>query len=108
MMNANKFLMNAAAIILMSVVASVAWADLGAGSQSKVHGAQAKKWSSSSGTGDGYSNPVDQKRVVNIGSKKNGGCSNVNIGSVIGKRKPGEKAPKEIVVTTKEVINICK
>lgn len=107
-MNANKFLVNAAAIILMSVTLNTAWADLSAASQTKVHGAQAKKWSSSSGTADAYNNPVDQKRVVNIGSKKNGGCSNVNIGSVVGKRKPGEKAPKEIVVTTKEVINICK
>lgn len=107
-MNANKFLVNAAAIILMSVAANTAWADLSAAGQTKVHGAQAKKWSSSSGTADAYNNPVDQKRVVNIGSKKNGGCSNVNIGSVVGKRKPGEKAPKEIVVTTKEVINICK
>lgn len=107
-MNANKFLMNTAAIVLMSVTANTVWADLSAGSQNKVHGAQAKKWSNSSGSGDGYNNPVDQKRVVNIGSKKNGGCSNVNIGSVVGKRKPGEKAPKEIIVTTKEVINICK
>jgi hypothetical protein len=103
--NASKLLVNAAAIILMSVAANATWADLNASSQTKVHGAQAKKWSSSSGTNDAYNNPVDQKKVVNIG---NGGCSNVNIGSVVGKRKPGEKAPKEIVVTTKEVINICK
>ena len=107
-MNVNKFLMNTAAIALLSVAANTAWADLGAASQSKVNSAQAKKWSASSGTSDAYNKPVDQKRVVNIGSKKNGGCSNVNIGSVVGKRKPGEKAPKEIVVTTKEVINICK
>lgn len=107
-MNANKFLMNTAVIALLSVMANTAWADLNATSQNKVNSAQAKKWSTSSGTGDAYNNPVDQKRVVNIGSKKNGGCSNVNIGSVVGKRKPGEKVPKEIVVTTKEVINICK
>lgn len=107
-MNANKLLMNAAAIILMSAVANTGWAQLSAGAQTKISGAQAKKWSASDGSGDGYTKPVDQKRVVNIGSKKNGGCSNVNIGSVVGKQKPGEKAPKEIVVTTKEVINICK
>lgn len=107
-MNANKLLINAVAMILLSVTANAVRAELDAEGQTKVHGAQAKKWSSSKGTADAYNNPVDQKKVVNIGSKKNGGCSNVNIGSVVGKRKPGENAPKEIVVTTKEVINICK
>lgn len=104
-MNANKFLVSAAAVMLVSAAANVAWAvdNLEASGQTKVNKALAKKWSTSSGSGDGYNNPVDQKRVVNIGSKKSG-CSNVNIGTV----KPGQKAPKEIVVTTKEVINICK
>lgn len=97
-----------AAIVLMSAAASPVWAQLSAEAQTKVQGAQAKKWSASEGKDDGYTKPVDQKRVVNIGDRKKGGCSDVNIGSVVGKRKPGEKAPKEIVVTTKEVINICK
>ena len=100
--------MGMAAIALMSVAASTAWAQMNASSQNKVNGALAKKWSESKGTDDAYNKPVDQKKVVNIGSKKNGGCSDVNIGSVVGKRKPGEKAPKEIVVTAKDVINICK
>ena len=107
-MNANKFLLKVAAMVALCAAANSVWAELDASAQTKVSGAQAKNWSASKGSGDGYNNPVDQKRVVNIGSKKNGGCSNVNIGSVVGKQKPGEKAPKNIVVTTKEVINICK
>lgn len=105
-MNANKFLVNMAAAVLMGAAANTAWADLDAGAQTKVQGAMAKKWSASKDSKGG--NPAEKNKVVNIGSKKNGGCSNVNIGSVVGKRKPGEQAPKEIVVTTKEVINICK
>ena len=107
-MHANKFLMNMAAVVLMSVAVNTAWAQMSAGSQNKVNSALAKKWSDSKGTDDAYNKPVDQKKIVNIGKKKNGGCSDVNIGSVVGKRKPGEKAPKEIVVTAKDVINICK
>ena len=72
------------------------------------NGALAKKWSDSKGTNDAYNNPVNAKKIVNIGDKKNGGCSDVNIGTVNTKRKAGEKAPKEIVVTAKDVINICK
>jgi hypothetical protein len=41
---------------------------------------------------------------VNIGSKRGGGCNDVNVGTA----KAGQKAPKDIVVTTKNVINICK
>lgn len=104
-MNANKSLLNAVAAFLMSVTATSGWAvdNLEASGQTKVNKALAKKWSTSDKSGDAYNNPVNQKRVVNVGSKKSG-CSNVNIGTV----KPGEKAPKEIVVTTKEVINVCK
>lgn len=108
MMNANKSLVNAVAVVLMSAAANTGWAvdNLEASSQTKVNGALAKKWSNTKGAGDGYNNPVDQKRVVNIGSRKSG-CSNVNIGTVK-PTKPGEKAPKEIIVTTKDVINVCK
>lgn len=104
-MSANKLWVNVAVVMLMSVAASTVWAveGLEASGQTKVHGALAKKWSKAEGSKDGYNNPVDEKRVVNIGSRKSG-CSNVNIGTV----KPGQKAPKEIVVTTKEVINVCK
>lgn len=74
---------------------------LGASSQSRVDKAKAKAWSAGAMKG-GYQAQND-KTLVNIGSKKAGTC-NVNVGTV----KPGEKAPKEIIVTAKEVINICK
>ncbi len=70
-------------------------------SGSKVSNAMAKKWSSADTSKDGYA-VQEQKSFVNIGSRRAGNC-NVNIGTV----QKGEKAPKEIVVTTKEVINIC-
>ena len=75
---------------------------LNASSQTKVNKAKAKGWSSQDVKKDGYQ-IQNEKTLVNIGSKRGGTCS-VNVGTA----KPGEKAPKEIVVTTKEVINICK
>lgn len=75
---------------------------LDASGNSKVNNAMAKKWSKTETSGDGYKSQQD-KRVVNIGSKRSNDC-NVNVGTV----QPGQKAPKEIVVTTKEVINVCK
>lgn len=75
---------------------------LGASSQTKVNNAKAKGWSAQDTKKDGYTQR-NEKTLVNIGSKRAGNCS-VNVGTA----KPGEKAPKEIVVTTKEVINICK
>lgn len=75
---------------------------LDAHGQSKVSGAVAKKWSQSDSSKSGYQ--VQQgNTVTNIGSKKNGNCG-VNVGTV----QPGQKVPKEVVVTTKEVINVCK
>jgi len=73
---------------------------LNADSQTKVNNAKAKAWSS----GTIKTDPNLQKSRVNIGSKRNGGCSDVNVGTA----QAGQKAPKDIVVTTKEVINICK
>lgn len=70
--------------------------------QSKVNKAMARKWSQSDQSKDGYSNQLN-KSVVNIGSKKSGDC-NLNVGTV----QSGQKAPKEIIVTTKEIINVCK
>lgn len=75
---------------------------LNSSSQTKVNKAKAKSWSMQDTKKDGYQ-VQNEKTLVNIGSKKAGTCS-VNVGTA----KPGEKAPKEIVVTTKEVINICK
>jgi len=107
-MNANKFWFKVAACVSASLITGSALAVQGvdASGNSKINNAMAKKWTSSDrdpNAKDGYNNPVNQKRVVNFGSKKSGDCS-VNVGTV----QPGQKAPKEIVVTTKEVINVCK
>lgn len=75
---------------------------LNSSSQTKVNKAKAQAWMHQDQKKDGYQRQ-NEKTLVNIGSKKGGDC-NVNVGTA----KPGEKAPKEIVVTTKEVINICK
>ncbi len=104
-MNANKGLVVMGFGILLGFGGTSALATQGvdASGNSKINNAMAKKWKDSSGSGDAYNNPTDQKRMVNIGNRKSGNCT-VNVGTA----RPGEKAPKEIVVTTKEVINVCK
>ena len=95
---------------LLNLTSGMTWASQGvdASGNSKIDNAMAKKWKESKPGGSGYDSTVDQKRIVHFGSKKSGDCS-LNVGTVqAGKRKPGEKAPKEIVVNTKEVINVCK
>lgn len=107
-MNANKFWLQVIACVSAGFITGSALAveGVGASGNAKINNAMAKKWTASDrdpSAKDGYNNPVNQKRVVNFGSKKSGDCS-VNVGTV----QPGQKAPKEIVVTTKEVINVCK
>lgn len=104
-MNANKILFQVAVSISLTSFAGLAFAvdGLGASGNRKVQGAMAKNWANKPGDSQQYGNTVNQRQVVNIGNKKTG-CSNVNIGTA----QPGQKAPKEIVVTTKEVINVCK
>lgn len=75
---------------------------LDASGNRKVNNALAKKWSKSDTSGDGYT-AQQGKRVVNVGNRRSNDCT-VNVGTV----QPGQKAPKDIVVTTKEVINVCK
>lgn len=91
------------AVASMMLFPAIAEAEQGlnAGAQSKVNIAKSKRWSTCSGKDCAKSQ--DEKTVVNLGSKRAGTC-NVNVGTV----QPGQKAPKEIVVTTKEVINVCK
>ena len=102
-MSANKWSAIVLGLCLGTLSASVlAVEGLGASGNSKVNNAMAKKWSTSDTSGDGYKAQQD-KRVVNIGNRRSNDC-NVNVGTV----QPGQKAPKEIVVTTKEVINVCK
>lgn len=98
----NKLMRGVALALVFSAFSTMASAEQGlnASSQTKVNNAKAKAWSNSDGNAK---DPALEKRVVNMGSKRDGTCS-VNVGTA----KAGEKAPKEIVVTTKEVINICK
>ena len=76
--------------------------NLDAHGQTKVNNAMAKKWATSTGG----ANPAQQNTVVNVGSKRGGGC-NLNVGAVDPNTPKGQR-PKDIVVTTKEVINVCK
>ena len=75
--------------------------NLNSSGQSKVNKALAKGWASgdSKVTSEGRS-------VVNIGNKNSGNCT-VNVGTTQA-TKPGQQAPKEVVVTAKEIINVCK
>lgn len=100
-MNANKTLISLLAAVTLLAGNAYAVQNLDAHGNEKVNSAKAKQWSQDK-------NPNDTKSVVNFGSKKNNTC-NVNVGTVDNKKqKPGQKAPKDIVVTTKEVINVCK
>lgn len=101
-MNANKLSLArylVAVALCASTGAALAVQNLNAASQTKVNNAMAKAWQKGGNPND----PALQKRVVNIGSKRAGTCD-VNVGTV----QPGQRAPKDIVVTTKEVINVCK
>ncbi len=75
---------------------------LGASGQTKVNNAMAKRWSEQQ---KGQNTPTQEKRVVNVGSRRNGDC-NVNVGTA--QAGQGGRQPKDIVVTTKEVINVCR
>lgn len=63
--------------------------------QSKVNSALAKGYAQ----GDGSM----QQSQVNIGSKKAGNCT-MNVGT----QPTGGKGSKEVIVTSKDIINICK
>jgi len=101
-MSANKLKVLVAVLAGFCVSSVFAVQGLDASGNSKVNNSLAKKWSNSNTSKDGYNSQQD-KRVVNVGSRRSNDC-NVNVGTV----QPGQKAPKEIVVTTKEVINVCK
>lgn len=102
-MNANNLIRASVFLVgLMATSLTFAIQNLDAHGQSKVNNALAKRWTQSDPAQSGYQ-AQQSKSVVNVGSKKAGNCV-VNVGSV----QKGQKAPKEIVVTTKEVINVCK
>ncbi len=72
--------------------------------QMKVANVKAKQWTKDGAgkSSSGYQKQQDQT-LVNVGSKKAGTC-NMNVGTTA----PGQKAPKDVVVTAKDIINICK
>ena len=104
-MNANKKFLVMIIAFLGSAVSLQAQAvqGLDASGQTKVNNAMAKRWSEQA---KGEKTPTDEKRVVNVGSKRQGTC-NVNVGTTQSDSRYGRK-PKDVVVTTKEVINVCK
>ncbi len=71
---------------------------LNSSGQSKVNKALAKGYAANDGSAK-----MENRTVVNIGNKKSGDCT-VNVGTT----QAGQKAPKEVVVTAKEIINVCK
>lgn len=89
----------------LALISSLAFAQdfnksrhLNSSSQSKVNKTLAKGYA----TNDKAAK-MDNRTIVNVGSRKSGDCT-VNVGTVA----KGEKAPREVVVTAKEIINVCK
>ncbi|MFZ2854751.1 MAG: hypothetical protein WAZ34_11670 [Rhodocyclaceae bacterium] len=106
----NQFIPRTAGILTMVLsilLATPAMAEINKGThlntsgQTKVNRALARGYQQSGDT-DGYTRQQQQSQV-NIGSKKAGTC-NMNIGST----QPGQKNAKEVIVTSKEIINVCK
>lgn len=73
---------------------------LGNEGNTKVNAVKAKRYQQSIGDNDGYSDNSDT--VVHFGSAKKGDC-NLNVGA-----SPSGKNDKDVVVTAKNIINICK
>lgn len=107
-MKLSRIILAASTLALAVVSAPAARADinnpqhLNNRGQQKVSDVKAKRWLQDGGGKDGYSKQQDNT-VVNFGSKKAGTC-NMNVGAT----PNGGKAPKEVVVTTQNIINLCK
>lgn len=93
------------AVLLLAVTPLWASAEINKGThlqtggQSKVNKAMAKGYLQS---GAGSGNQMNQPQV-NIGSRRAGTC-NMNVGA----QNAGDKNAKEVIVTSKEIINVCK
>lgn len=93
-----------AALYLTATVSPAAWADINQGAhlnsrgQSKVNRAIAKGYQQS-----GAEAMQRDRTQVNIGSKRAGDCV-MNVGAT----PAGQKSPKEVIVTSKEIINVCR
>lgn len=99
---ASASVLSLALVLSPSVLADInKGTHLNTSGQTKVNRALARGYQQSGDT-DGYTR-MQQQTQVNIGSKKAGTC-NMNIGST----QPGDKNPKEVIVTSKEIINVCK
>ena len=73
---------------------------LNATGQSKVNKALAKGYLQSDGDG---AKRMESQTQVNIGSKRAGNCT-MNVGT----QEAGKGSKKEVIITAKEIINICK
>lgn len=107
-MIANKLIHVAATLAVVLGVSTEVHAveGLDARGQTKVNNAMAKKWAMQGQAQPAQPlNPAQDRKVVNIGNKREGTCS-VNVGTA--QASKDGRAPKDIVVTTKEVINVCK
>ncbi len=105
MKNANEHCTFLVLIAVIGLFFSTTTSALDAHSNTKINNAKASAWAKEDGA---RQDPALQKQVVNLGSRKNNTC-NVNVGTVQStKSKAGEKKPKDIVVNTREVINVCK
>lgn len=103
MTTANKaFILVAAGAAFLASGLSYAQGNLDAHSQTKVSNAMAKKWTNADTSKDGYQ-AQQANTLVHVGSKKAGDCV-LNVGTT----QKGQKAPKDVIVTTKDVINVCK
>ncbi|MER2540950.1 MAG: hypothetical protein ABTQ26_17070 [Azonexus sp.] len=105
-MNANKLLTTfvVASAMTFTTMSAFAVQGLDAHGNQKVNGAMAKRWSMQE---KGQKTPTDEKQIVNVGSKKQGTC-NLNVGTTpANDKRPGRKS-NDVVVATKDVINVCK
>lgn len=93
-----------AGILLLAALPFLASAEINQGThlnpkgQSKVNKAMAKGYMQSGATG-----MQQNQSQVNIGSKRAGTCT-MNVGASDAK----DKNAKEVIVTSKEIINVCK
>ncbi|MBS1190018.1 MAG: hypothetical protein H6R10_1810 [Rhodocyclaceae bacterium] len=100
-MNANKGVWTLLAAVAATLsMGAHAVQGLDAHGQTKVNNALAKQWQQRDAAAKSQN-----RQVVNVGSKRGGDC-NVNVGTA--QAGKGGRQPKDIVVTTKEVINVCK
>lgn len=96
---ANKYFAGAALVLYGSLCLSQG---LDSNANSKVNNAMAKRWTEDAKAKETPKNGYEaqnKNKILNVGSGKN--C-NLNVGT----KQPGQKG--DVIVTTKEVINVCK